>query len=330
MTSGKKLRVVLSVAVAAAVAFYAWTAANSSAGSDGQVSTSGRAGGVRDGVRPTRAEVRPDVRPTRIVSLIPAATEILFALGAEELLVGRTRWGVHPPAARALPDVGDGVRPSLEVVLALEPDLVLLYRGDANRGVAERFDALGVRTLSLDHDTLADLERTIQLLGDLAACPGTASVLTGRIRSGLDAVAAATRALPRRRVYYDVWADPPITIGTESFIDSLLVLARADNVFGDLRGSAPRVSLEAIVQRDPDLVLVPVSPDSLESTPDLSQRPGWALVPAVAEGRVAFVDQDLVSRLGPRVADAAWALAAAVHADLEPVPATDTALACRG
>lgn len=271
-----------------------------------------------------------DGRPSRVVSLVPAATEILFALGAEDLLVGRTRWDVHPAAALSIPDVGDALHPSLEAVLALQPDLVLLYSGETNRGVATRLEALGIRTLSLRHDTLGDLDQTVRRLGALAGCPGSAEQLNRRIRAGLEEVATATRLRPRRRVYYDAWADPPITIGVDSFLDSLLMIAGGENVFRDVGGTAPRVSLEAIVHRDPDVVVVPVSPDSLTQVSSLLTRPGWGAVPAVANRRVGLVDQDLVSRLGPRVADAAWALAAALHGDVDIPVVTHPALTCQG
>ena len=115
------------------------------AGPDPQVDATGRA-----------------TAPRRIVSLIPAATEILFALGAGDRVVGRTRWGGHPPAARHIPDVGDGIRPSLEAVVAREPDLVILYDGDTNRESRERLGRLGVPTLALRHDTLEDLSSNIR------------------------------------------------------------------------------------------------------------------------------------------------------------------------
>ncbi|MCG8469243.1 MAG: helical backbone metal receptor [Gemmatimonadetes bacterium] len=265
---------------------------------------------------------------TRVVSLLPAATEILFALGAGDIVVGRTRWGVHPEAAREVADVGDGIRPSIEAVLALEPDLVVLYAGPSNAESADRLAALGVRLLPVEHDTLADLENTITVLGEAVGCEASARALIAGVREGLATVSSATRELDRPRAYYDVWGEPPMTLGRGSFIDSLLTIAGAVNVFGDLDASAPRVSLEAIIRRDPDIVVAPVEPEG--APPDLSARAGWAQVGAVAEGRIVAVDRDLVSRLGPRVADAAGALATAIHPELElsiPSPSVST---CRG
>lgn len=267
-----------------------------------------RAGAARETAGPAPPMPAPPVR--RVVSLIPAATEILFAIGAGDRVVGRTHWGVHPAEAATVPDVGDGIRPSLEAVLARDPDLVVLVGGSDNRGVAARLEALGVRTMSLTHNTLADLDRNIRALGEAVGCAGSAARLLTRIRGGLARVAAERRG-PPVRVYYDVWPDPPMTIGRGSYLDSLLTIAGAENVFGDLEAPSPQVSLEAIVRADPDRILY-----SAGSGADAPRaRPGWEHVPAVAAGRVTRIDGDLVGRLGPRVAAAARELARAVHGE---------------
>ncbi len=275
-------------------------------------------GGGDRGDAPSR-EVAVQSEPRRIVSLIPAVTEIFFHLGAGDRLVGRTRWGIHPPAARRIPDIGDGIRPSLEAVLARDPDLVVLYDGDTNRESRERLQRLGVATLALRHDTLEDLRRNILRLGELVGCPDGGRALADRIARELAAVSRATEGRPRVGVYYDAWAEPPMTIGGGSFIDSLLTIAGGANVFGDLAPAAPRVSLEAIIDRDPERILVSVARAALHRPPDLGMRHGWERIPAVAAGRISTLDRDVVSRLGPRVPEAARAIAEALHGEL---PAT--------
>lgn len=283
--------------------------------------------GDSQGDAPSR-DVAAQAEPRRIVSLIPTATEILFDLGADDRLVGRTRWGVHPPAARRIPDVGDGIRPSLEAVFARDPDLVILYDGETNRESRETLQRLGVPTLALRHDTLEDLRRNILLLGELVGCPEGERALADRIADGLAAVSRATEGLPRVRVYYDAWADPPMTIGGGSFIDSLLTIAGGVNVFGDLETTAPRVSLEAIIARDPQRILVPVAPEAFRQPPSVAARHGWERIPAVAAGRISALDRDVVSRLGPRVAEAAWSIAEALHGELPAAAPEPVAVSC--
>jgi len=259
--------------------------------------------------------------PHRIVSLIPAATEILFAIGAGERVVGRTRWGTHPSEAVHVPNVGDGVRPALEAILAQAPDLVVLFSGADTEGVRARLGEMAVPTLSLRHNTIEDLDRNVMLLGDAVGCSVAARRLLARIHEDLDAVSRATAAVPPLRVYYDVWPDPPMTIGRGSFLDSLISIAGGVNVFGDLSAAAPQIGLETIVRRDPDVIVYPVSTAPGSSTIPPLDRPGWERVPAVARGAVVRVDADLLGRLGPRLGDAALELAGALRPELRlPTP----------
>ena len=249
---------------------------------------------------------------SRVVSLIPAATEILFALGAGDRLVGRTRWGLHPAEAADIPDIGDGIRPSLEAIVARDPDLVIVFDGLDTEGLADRLAGLGVRTLPLRHNSLEDLERNVSLIGGAVGCAGSAASLNAGIRSQLSRVAAARPTGARVRVYYDVWIDPPMTIGRGSFLDSLITLAGGRNVFGDLAAPSPEVGLEAIVKRDPDLVLHPVSSSPTARPVAPGDRPGWRAIGAVSRGEVVTVDGDLLGRLGPRVGEAVAHLARAI------------------
>jgi iron complex transport system substrate-binding protein len=272
--------------------------------------------------------VRLAAPPRRIVSLVPAMTELLFAVGAGNRLVGRTRYGVHPPEARSVPSVGQGVHPSVETVVARHPDLVLVYAGSGSRAVVRELDGLGVPSLAVRHDDFADLYRNIGRLGLLTARPLAARALAARIRCELRTVARASARWPRRSVYLDVWEDPPYTVGSGSYLDSLIRVAGGRDVFGDLPQASPRVSLEAIAARDPDVVIVP---RSVRGRLDPSRRPAWRAIPAVAAGRVREVDGDLIDRLGPRVGEAAGALAAAIHPELAGDPSvSDPARACGG
>jgi ABC-type Fe3+-hydroxamate transport system substrate-binding protein len=253
----------------------------------------------------------------RIVSLIPAATEILFAIGAGERLVGRTRWGIHPAAARTVPDVGDGIRPALELIVARNPDLVILVSGADNAGVGDRLRTLQIPTLELKHNTLEDLDRNIIALGEATGCGGSARLVRDRAREDIARLAVKTRRLPRPTVYYDVWEEPPITIGGGSYLDALIEIAGGRNVFGDLTDPSPQVSLEAIVARAPEVLLFPVARTERRERRSPGDRHGWSAVRAVADGRVHQTDGDLAHRLGPRVAEAALEIARALHPEAE-------------
>jgi iron complex transport system substrate-binding protein len=246
----------------------------------------------------------------RIVSLAPASTEILFALGLGPRVVGRTRFGDWPPAARAVPSVGDGIAPNVEAVVGRLPDLVLLYASAANRPALDRLAALGVPTAVLKLDRSSDVRRAARTMARLVGDSAAADTFIARFDSSLAAVAArSARARGRRvRVYVDAWASPPMTVGRGSYLSEVIRAAGAENVFDDLGASSATVSLETIVARDPDVVLV-LAADTLHP-PDLARRPGWRAVRAVREGRVLVVDAGFYGRPSPRMPEAAADLAA--------------------
>lgn len=281
---------------------------------------------IRDDAGRTLVLQRP---PRRIVSLVPAVTEILFALGAGERMVGRTRYGVHPPEARRVPSVGGGVRPSLERVVSRRPDVVVLFAGPDNRETLGELERVGLPTLALRHNDLEDLFRNLRRMGELTGRTEEARRLGARLRCRLEAVSRLTRAAPRRRVYYEVWSDPPITVGAGSYLDTLIAIAGGRNVFGHIRAPSPRVGPEAIVAADPDVILLSRRGDREGGLPP-TERPGWESLSAVRNGAVRRVDGDLVHRLGPRLGDAARALAARIHPELEEEIARIAARECDG
>lgn len=244
----------------------------------------------------------------RIVSLSPASTELVFALGLGERLVGRTRWCDYPAAARAVTDVGEGVGPNVEAVAARRPDLVLLYASSANRAAAERFAALGIATAAVQLDRADDVRRAAVLIGGLAGAARAADSLVAVFDS---ARASAERAAPhlahRPRLYVDVWTDPPMTVGRGSYLSEVIRAAGGANVFGDVGASSATVSLETIVRRDPDAILI-LATDTTR-VPDLAARAGWSAVRAVRERRILVLDGALYGRPSPRMPAAARDLA---------------------
>lgn len=232
----------------------------------------------------------------RIVSLAPATTELVFALGLGDRLVGRTRWCDYPPGALRVPDVGDGMGPNVEAVAARAPDLVLLYASPANRAAAERLAALGIPVAVLALDRAADLRRAALLIGALAGAAGVADSLVAAFDSLHEEVVreGARRSGPRPKVYVDVWPDPPMTVGRGSYLQEEVEAAGGLNVFDDVRASSATVSIEAIAQRDPDVILE-LRTDTTRA-PDLAARPGWRAVRAAREGRILVLDGTLYGR----------------------------------
>ena len=244
--------------------------------------------------------------PTRIVSLSPAVTELLFALGAGDRLVGRTTWCDYPPAARRIPSVGDGLNPNIEAVAARHPDLVVLYRSALNETAAAQLARLGIAAVVVQQDRLEDIARAARLLGHLTGTDRAGASLA----AALEQLVARSRVLPppspgrpRTRVAFVVWDNPPVVIGAGSYLDELAGLVGAANVFHDIAAASATVGLETIVSRDPDL-LVLLRDSATAEPPGFLRRPEWRAVRAVRQARIVYLSGSLFARPGPRAAEA--------------------------
>ena len=249
---------------------------------------------------------RGDAR--RIVSLNPATTELLVALGASDRLVGRTSWDLYTPAVRRARDLGNGIRPNVEAVLETRPDLVILYGSEDNVMAARRLRDAGVATLSLKLDRIGQLERAALLVGAAVGQEDRARVVVDSVQRTLDSVRAAVAGKTRPRAFWHVWDAPIITIGRGSFRHELLEIAGGENVYADINSPSPRVELEDIARRDPTVILAgPVGARRIRE----EQR--WRAVRAVRNGRVVVVDTNLVARPSVKLGEAAVSLARLLH-----------------
>jgi iron complex transport system substrate-binding protein len=219
--------------------------------------------------------------PRRIVSLSPATTELLFALGAGERVVGRTRWCVDPPEAERVASVGDGLNPNIELVVAQRPELVLFYHSPMNDGAIAQLDRFGIASASVKLDGLADLRRAAILTGRVTGDSVRADSIVQAFERDLEA-AAAPGSGNGPTVLLLAWDNPPIVIGATSFLSEVGTLAGGRNAFADLEQPSATVSIEAIAARDPDMVLLAGGSED----PDWARRPEWQVVRAVAERRM--------------------------------------------
>ena len=241
---------------------------------------------------------RPDGRSARIVSLLPSFTEILFAIGAGENLVGRTAWCDYPPAARDVPNVGDGMPPNVEAVATRRPDLVVLYNSGPNVTAAQQLERLGIRTVLLDMNRLEDIAPAARRLGRLTGREAAAEALAARMDS---LTARPPPSAPTTSLAFVVWDNPPIVIGRGSYLDQLAALAGARNVFADIAGPSAQVALETIAARDPDWIAVLADSVAL---PGFARRREWRAVRAVRERRFLILPGGLFGRPGPRASQA--------------------------
>lgn len=260
-------------------------------------------------------------RPARIVSLGPVTTEVLFALGAGDRLVGRSRWDEYPAAARRVPEVGDAIGLNLERIVAARPDLVVLYAAAGNRDAAARLRALGVPVVSLRTDRIADFAADTRLLGRVVGESAAAVAVVDSVERTLARVRAATRAAiaagrPRPRVLLPLLGDPLFVIGGGSFLSDLVEVAGGTNVFGDDPRPSPQVSREEILRRGADVVLV-----SAAGARRLAADPAWRGLDAVRAGRVLALDTALAQRPSVQLGQSAVMLARLLHPGVALAPA---------
>ena len=235
----------------------------------------------------------------RIVSLAPSSTELLFAIGAGDRVVGRTTWCRYPAAALSVPVVGDGLNPNVEAIAARRPDLVVLYASALNETAARELERLGIPAVILRQDLLEDVARDARLLGRLTALAGPAD----SVARAIEAVLAASAPRTAVRVAVVVWDNPPMVIGAGSFLDQLITLAGAYNAFHDLRSASATVSLETIAARDPDVVITIADSDEAR-LPAFATAREWQTVRAVRERRVLTLPGAVFGRPSPRAAAA--------------------------
>lgn len=257
--------------------------------------------------------IRAGAPPRRIVSLSPVTTEILFALGAGGRVVGRTHWDLYPPAARAVADLGNGMQPNVEAVVGVHPDLVVLYASQANHAAARQLRRAGIATLALRMDHLADFSRAVVLLARATGDSAAGAVLIDSVERSLKQVRERPRPAVPPRVFWFIWDPPLYTIGRGSYLNELVELAGATNIFADMETPSPQVTMEEIVRRNPDYILT-----GPQNAAKMRASEAWRAVPAVRQGRVLVVDTTLVGRPGVRLGEAARHLRVLIMHDTLP------------
>ena len=260
--------------------------------------------------------------PRRVVSLAPSITEILFALGLGDTVVGVTDSDDYPPEVEAKPTVGAYFSTSLEAILEKSPDLVLTGGHDR---VIPRLIETDVPVLVLQPKDIFGVFRDIRIVGTVMDRDKEAATLVAHLEDRLNAVAGRTaRTTDRPTVYFELdGTDPgsPWTAGPGSYVDLMIALAGGDNIV-DTAGAFVQLSLEELIATDPDLIILGNYP--FVTPEDVIQREGvWQKLAAV-EGRRVYVirDPSLTSRPGPRIIDGLEQLARIIHPDLFPEPAS--------
>jgi len=260
--------------------------------------------------------------PQRIISTTPSITEILYALGLGDRVVGVTRFCRYPPEAQEKPKIGDYINPNLEAMAALRPDLVIIQTNPVR--LRDRLNALHLRSLEVDQQSLKAIYASIRSIAQATATETRAAVLITSMERKLADIAARSATLNRVRVMFVVGRAPGrldglIVAGNASYLNQILSLAGGENVFGDAVASYPQVSLEEVMARNPDVIIDIGDMGDADNATDARKQSIVALwqraptVKAVKNSRVYPVAADIFVVPGPRAVNAAQQIFALLH-----------------
>lgn len=242
--------------------------------------------------------------PRRVVSLAPNLTELVFAVGAGDRLVGVTDFCDYPPAARTKPRVAGFNVLNLESLVAARPDLVLANRGNSPADLSA-IRSFGVPVFAFQIDSLPALVTAARTLGEILAVQAQAESTALSWERRIAAVAAISDAVPREkrpRVFFGGLSEPIYSVAPGSFIHDAITRAGGENIFADMPVAWPRVDLETLVKRDPEVVLIGYHGASAADATRLRTAPGWGRIAGVRNGRVTVLG-DAIMREGPRLLD---------------------------
>jgi iron complex transport system substrate-binding protein len=253
-------------------------------------------------------QVRVGEAPLRIASLAPGATEMLFAAGAGKEVIATVEYSDEPPAARQVPRIGDVAAIDMERLVALRPDVVVAWAAGGNPAQREKIDALGIPVYEEQVARLADLPGAVRRLGALAGTEDVARPAADAISARLAALAQTYGAHGGRRptVLLQVWNRPVYTVGGRHLMSDALELCGARNIFADLPEAGPIIDTEAVIARDPDIIIAAGPPG--ESAAWVADWQRLKSLSAVKNGRVVAFEDQALSRLGPSVLEATEAL----------------------
>lgn len=226
-----------------------------------------------------------DTVPSRVVCLAPSYTETMTALGLASNIVGVTTSSDHVKEVEHAERVGLFMRPSLEKVLSLRPDLVFASKYSGQQALIDKLRALKVRVIIMEMNRIKDIQNMVHEMGAIFQVPEKAEQLNDDLSEALKSIAEKTKGLAPPRIYVEAGSDPLFTCGPGSFIHEMLQLVGARNIAGDMTTPYPRISSELIISRNPEIILLPYMAGTVTKA-EVKKRAGWDVISAVKNDRI--------------------------------------------
>jgi iron complex transport system substrate-binding protein len=256
------------------------------------------------------AQVTLDTPAERVVSMAPANTEIAFAIGAGDKMVAGTSYDDYPEEAKALPKIGDFANPNVEKIASFSPDLVLAAGGIQDK-LRSKLEALGMKVYVVDPKTYAATIATIENVGKLAGVENGAAQVAAQMTAAQQEVEAAVGDLPKATTFLEIYSKPLMTAGSGTFIDDMIAIAGGQNIGAQAGEGFPTFSTEVLVKDDPQVYIA--DSGSMSKPGEIDKRAGFGALTAVKDGHVYVIQDDIIARPGPRLADGLKALAGYIH-----------------
>jgi len=254
-------------------------------------------------------EILIEQAPKKIISVSPAITEILFALGLEEEIIGVSNYCDYPQQATTKEKMGGFENPNLELIAASEPDLVFVSAG-VQEEVIGKLEQLNIKVVALDADTIEEVLENIILAGIFTGKDKEAQELTADLKARMAEVTSKVKDRPKPKVFYEVWDEPLMSAGSSSFIHNIIETAGGINVAADNSKRYYTYSIEKLLEVDPDFYFI----NTHSHTPqDIKKRAGYQALKAVQNNKVFTLEDNLISRAGPRVIDGLEQMARIIH-----------------
>ena len=255
--------------------------------------------------------------PSRIISLSPSITEILFSLGLEERIVGVSNHSDFPLQALAKPRVGSYINPSVERTISLNPDLILATAAGNPREFVERMESLGLSVYTVFPKDFDGILRSISHIASITEREHWGGRVVREMMKRKQRILQLTRGRNKPKVFLQIATAPIVTVGKGSFANDLISLAGGQNIAGGETAKYPRYSIEEVLVKAPDVIII-TSMDPKADSQKLAERWNqWKTIPAVKQGRVFVIDSDLVDLPSPRIIDGLEAIAGILHPEVK-------------
>ncbi len=260
-------------------------------------------------------EIEVQEEPEKIISLAPSNTEILFALGVGDKVVGVTDFCDYPEEAKSKDKVGGFSDPNIEKIIELKPDLVLAT--GMHGEVLKQLEDVNIVVFVIDSKNIKDVIESIETVGKLTGQIDVSKNLIADMNEKIDGVKAKVANLSdgqRPLVYYEVWNDPIMTVGPGTLIYEIIEMAGGKNIAADSKEEYPQLSVEVLIEKDPQIIIA--SKGSMGEPGAVKERKGWENISAVQDEKVYVVDENLLVRAGPRIIDGLMEVAKILHPEL--------------